>query len=149
MKKKSPQIRRRTDIQSRLTEAMNARRFIRSCLFTLALSSTLTHAADPEADRQQFLTGMRAAIVKNISTLCGVKPKQRIELKVVLQDNGYVKAMALVQSSGAAEFDAAIMVAIAGAQPFSLPTEPAARKNLQNLNFKFDAFSMPIPECKK
>ena len=128
---------------------MNARQFIRSCLFTLALSSTLTHAADPEAERQQFLTGMRAAIVKNISTLCGVKPKQRIELKVVLQDNGYVKAMALVQSSGAAEFDAAIMVAIAGAQPFSLPTEPAARKNLQNLNFKFDAFSMPTPECKK
>ncbi|MCE9640960.1 MAG: TonB C-terminal domain-containing protein [Betaproteobacteria bacterium] len=128
---------------------MNARRFIRSFLFALALSSTLTHAADPEADRQQFLTRMRAAIVKNISTPCGVKPKQRIELKVILQDNGYVKAMALVQSSGAAEFDAAIMVAIAGAQPFSLPREPAARKNLQNLNFKFDAFSMPIPECKK
>lgn len=128
---------------------MNARRFIRSFFFTLVLASTLTQAADPEADRQQFLTRIRAAIVKNISTPCGVKPKQRVELKVMLQDNGYVQAMALVQSSGAAEFDAAIMVAIAGAQPFSLPREPAARRNLQNLNFKFDAFSRPLPECGK
>lgn len=127
---------------------MNWFRFACGFLLICSLAGLPAHAADSAADRQQFLIKLRAAIVKDISTPCGIKPTQRIELKVLLQDNGYVQGMGLVQSSGAAAFDAAVMVAIAKAQPYKLPADPAARKDLQNLNLKFDAFAMPIPPCK-
>jgi outer membrane biosynthesis protein TonB len=128
---------------------MNTHQIFCSFLISLAFASTLARAADPEADKQQYLAKMRTAIVQNISTPCGVKPKQRIDLKVVLQESGYIQALGLTQSSGAAEFDAAVMVAVVNAQPFTLPKDPVARKSLQNLNFKFDGFGTPIPECKR
>jgi TonB family protein len=112
------------------------------------LAGAAAYAADPAADKQQSMAKLRAAIVKNITTPCGVKPTQRLELKVVLQDNGYVESMRLVQSSGAAAFDAAVMVAIARAQPYKLPADAAARKGLRNLDFKIDAFATPLPPCE-
>jgi TonB family protein len=106
------------------------------------------HAADAPTESQKSLAVLRAAVVKRISSPCGAKPTQRLEIKVVLQDNGYVEGVRLAQSSGAAEFDAAVMVAITRAQPFKLPADPAARKELRNLDLKFDAFAKPLPECK-
>ena len=113
-----------------------------------ALACATANAADPAAEKEQSLIRLRASIVKNLSTPCGVKPKQRVELTVQLQDNGYVQSVTLVQSSGAPAFDAALMSAIAGAQPYSLPKDAAARKDLLTLNLKFDAFATPIPACK-
>jgi len=106
-------------------------------------------AARPADEKEQSLKDLRAAIVKRIATLpCGDVPKRRAEFKVLLQDNGYLLAMQLVRSSGAPGFDAALMSAIAGAQPFRLPSDPGARKDLQNLNLKFDADTAPLPPCK-
>jgi TonB family protein len=113
-----------------------------------AFACAAANAADPAAEKEQSLIKLRASIVKNLSTPCGVKPKQRVELKVLLQDSGYVQGVTLVQSSGAPAFDAALMTAIAGAQPYSLPKDAAARKDLLTLNLKFDAFATPIPPCK-
>jgi TonB family protein len=113
------------------------------------LACAAAYAADPATEKQQSLVKLRAAIVKNITTPCGVKPTQRLELKVVLLDNGYVEGLRLVQSSGAAAFDAAVMVAVARAQPYKLPADAAARKVLRNLDFKFDAFATPVPPCKE
>jgi len=112
------------------------------------LACASAHAADVPTESQQSLAALRAAIVKRISSPCGVKPTQRLEIKVVLQDGGYVEGMRLAQSSGAAEFDAAVMVAITRAQPYKLPADPAARKELKNLDLKFDAFATPLPQCK-
>ena len=117
-------------------------------LLTGILACAGAYAADAPTESQQSLAVLRAAIVKRISSPCGVKPTQRLELKVVLQDNGYVEGMRLMQSSGAAEFDAAVMVAITRAQPYKLPADPAARKELKNLDLKFDAFATPLPQCK-
>ena len=104
--------------------------------------------ATAEQEKQQSLLKLRADIVNNIRTPCGVTPKQRVEVKVLLQENGYLQSLALVQSSGAPEFDAALFSAITDVQPFSLPKNADARKDLLNLNLKFDAFSTPIPKCK-
>jgi hypothetical protein len=125
----------------------NTTHSLRCALMIGVVACANAHGAEPAIDSQQSLATLRAAIVKNITTPCGVKPKQRLELKVVLQDNGYVEGMRLVQTSGAAEFDAAVMIAIARAQPYKLPANPAARKELQNLDFKFDAFAKPLPKC--
>jgi len=124
------------------------RRGLRFAFLAGALACAAANAADPAAEKAQSLIKLRASIVKNITTPCGVKPRQRVELKVLLQDNGYVKSVMLVQSSGAPAFDAALMTAIAGAQPYSLPADAAARKDLLNLNLKFDAYAKPIPPCK-
>ena len=128
------------------------RRPFRFAVLLCALSCTAVHAADLTAqaarEKQQSLIKLRAAIVNNITTPCGVKPTQRAEVNLLLQDNGYLKALVLVQSSGAPEFDASLMSAITDTQPFSLPQDPVARKDLLTLNLKFDAFSMPIPACK-
>ncbi len=43
----------------------------------------------------------------------------------------------------------ALMMAIADAQPFSLPQDAGARKDLLNLDLKFDAFAAPIPPCRE
>ena len=127
---------------------MSQRRYFSRILSICALACMTAHAADPAAEKQQSLAALRAAIVKNISTPCGIKPTQRLELKVILQDSGYVEAIQLVQTSGAAAFDAAVMTAIATAQPYKLPANPAARKELRNLDFRFDAFATPVPPCK-
>jgi TonB family protein len=128
---------------------MNMCRHVRRAAAIVTLACAAAHAADPATEKQQSLVKLRATIVKNISTPCGITPTQRIELKLLLQDNGYVRGISLVQSSGAPVFDAAVIKAIAGAQPYSLPADAAARKELQNLNLKFDAFSTPIPKCGK
>jgi TonB family protein len=126
------------------------RQFRLACLLC-ALAGT-AHAADLTAaaaqEKQQSLLKLRAAIVSSITTPCGVKPKQRAEVKLLLQDNGYLQALILVQSSGAPEFDASLMSAITDTQPFALPKDAGARKELLNLNLKFDAYSMQIPACK-
>ena len=116
-------------------------------VFTLVAGSA--HAADPAAEKAHMLRKLRADVASNLRTPCGVKPTKRVEIKLMLQENGYVQSLALVQSSGAPEFDAALMSAIADVQPFSLPKDAAARKELMNLNLMFDAFSTPIPPCKR
>lgn len=118
-------------------------------LLTLALMCAAVHAADPVAEKRQSLEKLRAAITQGISTPCGIKPKQRVEIKLMLQENGYIRSIGLVQSSGAPAFDAEVMSAITGAQPYSLPSDPATRKELQNLDLRFDAFASPIPTCRK
>jgi len=106
-------------------------------------------AASPADQKEQSLKAMRAAIVKHIATLpCGQVPKERAEFKVLLQDNGFVAALQLVRSSGAPGFDAALMTAITRAQPYRLPADAGARRELQNLNLKFDADTTPLPPCK-
>ena len=125
------------------------RRLVRLVFLPCALACATANAADPAAEKAQRLGKLRAGIVKNITTPCGVKPRQRAEVTVLLQDNGYLQGVILVQSSGAPAFDAALMSAIAGAQPYSLPTDAAARKDLLHLNLNFDAFATPIPPCKK
>jgi TonB family protein len=122
---------------------------LRCALALCALASTLAQGADADAEKQQSLLRLRAAITKHITTPCGVKPERRLAMKLVLQDNGYVQGMGIVQSSGAAAFDAAVMTAIARAQPFKLPADAAARKELQNLNMNFDAFAAPLPKCRE
>ncbi len=74
---------------------------------------------------------------------------RRVEVKVLLHDNGYLQGITLVQSSGAPEFDAALISAIADTQPFALPKDAVARKELTNLNLKFDATATPIPPCRR
>jgi hypothetical protein len=107
------------------------------------------HAASGDEEKDRSLKELRAAIVKRIATRpCGETPKQRAEFKLFLQDNGYVAALQLVRTSGAPGFDAALMSAIVGAQPYRLPADAAARKDLQNLNLKFDADTTPLPPCK-
>ena len=117
--------------------------------FAFALVAAVAHAADPAAEKAQSLSKLRADIANSLRTPCGVKPTKRIEVKLLLQANGYVQSLALVQSSGAPEFDAAVMSAIADVQPFSLPKDAVARKELMNLNLMFDALSTPIPPCKR
>lgn len=129
------------------TKAMNLRIFINRTILLCAAACMTAHAADPAAEKKQSLAELRAGIVKNLTTPCGAKPTQRVEYKLLLQDNGYVQSIAVLQSSGSAAFDAALMSAISDAQPFRLPTDAAARKELRNLNLKFDAFGTPIPEC--
>lgn len=123
------------------------RRFICFVFIACALAGALSYAADPAAEKQQSLAKLRAAIVNGITTPCGIKPARRAEVKVLLQDNGYVRGITLTQSSGAPEFDASLMSAITDAQPFSLPQDAGARKELLNLNLRFDAFAKPIPPC--
>lgn len=129
--------------------AMNLRIVINCTFLLCAAMCAAAHAADPAAEKKQSLAELRAGIVRNLTSPCGAKPTQRVEYKVLLQDNGYVQSIAVLQSSGSAAFDAALMSAIADAQPFGLPTDTAARKELRNLNLKFDAFATPIPECGK
>ena len=124
------------------------RPLVYAVLAVCAMAAVAAHAADPAAEKQQSLLKLRADIVNHIRTPCGVKPKQRVEVKVLLQENGYLQSLALVQSSGAPEFDAALFSAITDVQPFSLPKDAEARKDLLNLNLKFDAFATPIPPCK-
>ncbi len=112
-----------------------------------ATACLAAQAADPAAEKRQSLANLRAAIVKNFTSPCGAKPTKRIEFKLLLQDNGYVQSIGLMQSSGSAAFDASLMTAISDAQPFGLPNDPAARKEIRNLNLRFDAFSTPIPDC--
>ena len=123
-----------------------------SLLLLCALACATARAAAPTTqaaqEKQQSLLKLRADIVNSIRTPCGVRPRQRVEVKVLLQENGYLQSLALVQSSGAPEFDAALFSAIADVQPFSLPKDAGARKDLLNLNLKFDACAPPIPPCK-
>ena len=125
------------------------RRIARIVLAACALAGALSYAADPAIEKQQSLQKLRAAIANGITTPCGIKPTRRAEVKVLLQDNGYLRGITLTQSSGAPEFDASLMSAITDAQPFSLPRDAGARKELLNLNMKFDAFAKPIPPCKR
>ena len=119
-----------------------------SVLAICAIAAVAARAADPATEKKQSLLKLRTDIVNNIRTPCGVKPRQRVEVKVLLQENGYLQSLALVQSSGAPEFDAALLSAITDVQPFSLPKDASARKDLMHLNLKFDAFATPIPPCK-
>ena len=122
-----------------------SRPVIALCLLGCAASS----AASPATEKEQSLKELRAAIVKRIATTpCGVKPRHEAQFKVLLQDNGYLAGVVLVRSSGAPAFDASLMNAIAGAQPYRLPATAAARKELLNLNLKFDANSTPLPPCR-
>jgi len=113
-----------------------------------ALASAAAYAVDPATEKQQSLITLRTTITNNITTPCGIKPTRRAEVKVLLQDNGYLRGITLIQSSGAPAFDAALMTAITDANPFSLPQDAGARKDLLNLDLKFDAFATPIPPCK-
>ena len=125
------------------------RRIARLACALPLLVCAFSHAADPAAEKAQSLQKLRADIANSLRTPCGIKPTKRVEVKLLLQENGYVQGYALVQSSGAPEFDAALMSAIADVQPFSLPKDAGARKDLMNLNLMFDAFSTPIPPCKR
>lgn len=125
------------------------RRLVRFAIAACALACAAAYAADAATEKNQSLAKLRAAIANNITTPCGIKPKRRAEVKVLLQDNGYLQGITLIQSSGAPDFDAALMTAITDANPFSLPQDAAARKDLLNLNLKFDATSTPVPPCRK
>jgi TonB family protein len=116
--------------------------------FAFAACVPASAAADPAGEKKQILVKLRTAIANNITTPCGIKPTQRAEVKLLLQDNGYLQGIMLIQSSGAPAFDAALMTAITDAQPFALPQDGNTRKDLLNLNLNFDAFSTPIPPCK-
>ena len=125
------------------------RRLARLIAVILVANGAAATAASPLEEKDRSLKELRAAIVKRIATRpCGETPKQRAEFKLFLQENGYVAALQLVRTSGAPGFDAALMSAIVGAQPYHLPADSAARKDLQNLNLKFDANTTPLPPCK-
>jgi outer membrane biosynthesis protein TonB len=128
------------------------RQFILLACAACALDFAPARAADRVAgaaqEKEQSMLKLRADIVTNIRTPCGVKPTQRAEVKMLLQENGYLRSLTLVQSSGAPEFDAALFSAITDVQPFSLPKDVSARRDLLHLNLKFDAFSTAIPPCK-
>jgi len=114
----------------------------------LCVSCGASMASDSAQEKEQALKQLRAAIAKNMTFSCGVVPKKRVVLQVRLQDNGYVSGLALVESSGSPPYDAALMSAVARAQPFKLPANAESRKSLLDLNLKFYTDGTPLPPCK-
>jgi len=118
-------------------------------LLAMLCSACATSAvADAAAEKKDSLQKLRAAITRKIITSCGVTPKQPAAMKVMLQNNGYLEGVLLVQSSGSAAFDSALMTAISSAQPYRLPRDPVARNELLTLDIKFDADASVLPPCR-
>jgi hypothetical protein len=105
-------------------------------------------AADRAQEKEQALKQLRAAIAKKMTFNCGVVPKKRAVVQVRLQPNGYLIGLALVESSGSSPYDAALMTAIAGAQPYKLSADAESRKSLLDLNLKFYTDGSPVPPCR-
>ena len=134
---------------------MTPKRPVRRCtLIILAFAAQLLlacnagFAADRAQEKEQALKQLRAAIAKKMTFNCGVVPKKRAVVQVKLQPNGYLIGLALVESSGSSPYDAALMSAITGAQPFKLPANAESRKSLLDLNLKFYTDGTPVPPCK-